>query len=89
MFSRKEKKEKIRYEEDDGRSYADMNVPGLPWYRPEQKTDGKKDDKPELSDEGYRSFIWGALKAALLVGVVFVLAYFFFILFLDKVVFGN
>ncbi len=88
MFSRKGKKEKVEYE-DDGRSYADMNVEGLPWYRPRQETDAEGGKKPQLSDEGYKAFIWGAIKAALLVGVVFVLCYFFFILFLDKVLFGN
>ena len=88
MFSRKKKERKEEYE-DDGRSYADMNIEGMPWYRPPQKTDAEKGQKLDLDSEGYKSFLWGVLKAALLIGVVFVGVYFLFILFLDVVVFGN
>ncbi len=90
MFSGKKKDKKREIEaEDDGRSFADMNVEGMPWYRPKQKTDAVEGQKLELDGEGYRSFLWGVLKAALLIGVVFVIVYFLFILFLDVVVFGN
>lgn len=90
MFSDRKKDKKKEIEaEDDGRSFADMNVEGMPWYRPKQKTDAGEGEKLELDGEGYRSFLWGVLKAAFLIGVVFVLVYFLFILFLDVVVFGN
>lgn len=90
MFSDRKKDKKKEIEaEDDGRSFADMNVEGMPWYRPKQKTDAEEGEKLELDREGYRSFLWGVLKAAFLIGVVFVLVYFLFILFLDVVVFGN
>lgn len=90
MFPGKKKDKKIEAEsEDDGRSFADMNVEGMPWYRPRQKTDAVEGEKIELDSAGYRSFLWGVLKAAFLIGVVFVLVYFLFILFLDVVVFGN
>ena len=36
------KRKKERYvEEDDGRSFANMNVEGMPWYRPPQEGDAK------------------------------------------------
>ncbi len=90
MFPGKKKDKKAEIEaEDDGRSFADMNVEGMPWYRPKQKTDAAEGQKLDLDREGYRSFLWGVLKAAFLIGVVFVLVYFLFILFLDVVVFGN
>lgn len=83
------KKRKRYEEEDDGRSFADMNVEGMPWYRPKQSTDAAKDDIPQLTESERRSFMWGVLKAALLIVFLFAGVYFLFILFLDVVVFGN
>lgn len=83
---RKGKEEEI---EDDGRSFADMNVEGMPWYRPKQECDNTSDEKLNLTRSEYKSFVWGVLKAAFLVGFVFVGVYFLFILFLDVIVFGN
>ncbi len=88
MFFNERKRRKIE-EEDDGRSFADMNVEGMPWYRPEQSTDAKDGDKPQLTESEYKSFMWGAIKAGLLIVAVFAGVYFLFILFLDVVVFGN
>lgn len=76
-------------EGDDGRSFANMNVEGMPWYRPPQEGDAKKGDVPELSPKEYKYFLWGVMKAAFLIAGVFVLGYFLVILFLDKVAFGN
>ncbi|MBQ0071240.1 MAG: hypothetical protein KBS81_05200 [Spirochaetales bacterium] len=84
------RKEKDREEfEDDGRSFADMNVEGLPWYRPKQRTDAAKGDTPELTPEESKYFLWGVLKAALLIAGIFAGVFFLFILFLDVVVFKN
>ena len=88
MFSRR-KKDKKDVWEDDGRSFADMNVEGMPWYRPPQPTDRPEGQKNDMSPENYRSFMWGAVKAALLIAAVFAGGYFLFIVFLDKIVFGN
>ncbi len=88
MFSEKRKKKKEEYE-DDGRSYADMNVEGMPWYRPKQPSDRPEGQKNEMSGEDYKAFMCGALKAAILIAAVFAGGYFIFILFLDKIVFGN
>lgn len=73
------------YEDDDGRSYANMNVEGMPWYRPEQENVPENREKIELTPAETRSAIWGALKAALLVVGVFALVFFLFILFCDVV----
>ena len=83
-------RKKDRFPEgDDGRSYANMNVEGMPWYRPPQSSDGKKGEVPELTGKEYRYFMWGVLKAALLIGAGFVGVYFLFIFCLDFIVFGN
>ena len=84
------KRKKERYvEEDDGRSFANMNVEGMPWYRHPQEGDAKKGDIPQLSPKEYKYFMWGVLKAALLVGLVFIAVFFLFIFILDFIVFKN
>lgn len=88
MFSRKRKEDK-RLQDDDGRSFADMNVEGMPWYRPKGESESRDGERINLNRDEYKAFVWGVLKAAFLVGFVFVGAYFLFILFLDVIVFGN
>lgn len=88
MLFKKDKRKEI-YEPDDGRSYADMNVEGMPWYRPENRDGETKGEKVELTKEETKSFMWGTLKAACLIALIFGGVYFLFILFLDVVVFGN
>lgn len=81
-----EAEEKRRETEDDGRTIASMNVEGMPWYVPDRP------DAPELTPESYRmnreerrAYIWAAVRAGLLILLVFVLAYFLFLLFCDFV----
>ena len=55
---------------DDGRTVADMNVEGMPWYTP--KTSGAPDGQPghkpdQMTRRELGMFTWGAVKAALLV----------------------
>ncbi len=79
------------YEEDDGRTVSNMNVEGMPWYKPPGPEDvpEKSRIKPgELNKEETRAFIKGALSAALLVAFIFAAVFFLFILFLDKVLFA-
>lgn len=84
------RREKDKWEEeDDGRSYADMNVEGLPWYRPKQVGDAQKGDVPELTPQETKYFLWGVMKAALLVAGIFAGVFFLYILFLDVIVFKN
>lgn len=40
------KKQKKRYDDDDGRTIADMNVDGLPWYRKHADKKVEEEDKP-------------------------------------------
>ena len=60
-------------EGDDGRTIAEMNVEGMPWYKPADKSVGQADEvspdapRTQLSPEETRYATWGALKAALLV----------------------
>lgn len=75
---------------DDGRTISNMNVEGMPWYRPPQSSDpSPNSEKIELTKEERRSYMWGVLKAALLIALVFAGVFFIFILFLDKIVFKN
>ena len=60
MFKRKKK----TYADDDGRTIVDMNVEGMPWYRPDS---GKKkvndEDKPTRKEvfamirAGFRAYL--------------------------------
>ena len=70
--------------EDDGRTIADMNVDGLPWYvkGDENRTaDGRQHE--QMTDEELRAYRFAALKASLLVAVIFIGAFFIFLLFCD------
>ena len=71
--------------EDDGRTIVPMNVEGMPWY-----TKGVRDpygssqpdrEKPPMSREERRGYIWAALKASLLIGAAFAAGYGLFLLF--------
>ena len=59
-------------EGDDGRTIADMNVEGMPWYVPGGKRSRrekkeKAHGEPPMTGRESRYYTWGALKAALLV----------------------
>ena len=75
---------------DDGRTIADMNVEGMPWYTPPapEERAGTGHGAPQtawesepLSREERRHYILGAVLAALAVAAVFGLAYFLFLWF--------
>ncbi len=79
-------RKKKQYEDDDGRTIASMNVDGMPWYTDSRvgmtEAAGKDGTRPEaMSKSHQRAFVWGVLKAALLVTAVFVVGYLLFILF--------
>ena len=76
---------KRKYDDDDGRTIVNMNVDGMPWYRPPRAAGENPADQPKLSKRETRSVVLGALAAALLVCGVFALGYFLFILFCDKI----
>lgn len=71
---------------DDGRTIADMNVEGMPWYSPgkrvpksERKAPGNREEV--LTKEESRYYTWGALKAALVVVGVMCAGIVIFVLF--------
>ncbi len=77
-------------EGDDGRTIADMNVEGMPWYTPggggpegkgEKGKAGQESPDPVLTKEESRYYTWGALKAALLVTLVLCGGIVLFVLF--------
>lgn len=74
-----------RYDDDDGRVIASMNVDGMPWYQRSQRFDRNKreqaSDFSDLTKEESREIVKGAMKAALLIAGVFILAMLLFILF--------
>ena len=73
-------------EGDDGRTIADMNVEGMPWYRPggplsRGERRQKAGESESMTREESRYYTWGAVKAALLVMSVICGGIVLFILF--------
>ena len=77
--------------EDDGRTIANMNVEGMPWYNPSQSEMPLNTCSPQepMTREEQRIYTWAAVKAGLLVVFVFAVVFFLFLLFADYVWFGN
>lgn len=42
---------KKQYDDDDGRTIADMNVEGMPWYRSEERRKSRAEAKAELQQK--------------------------------------
>lgn len=72
------------YDDDDGRTIADMNVEGMPWYQERRRDEGGNEISPLSKDES-RVAMWGALKAALLVVGVISVGLILFTLFCTKI----
>lgn len=95
-MSKKDRKKK-QYPDDDGRTIANMNVDGMPWYKGDLDGEptfgqnpmqggglaesGKNNEKITLSKKEGRAMMRGVLLAAFLVGAVFFGALALFILF--------
>ena len=85
------KKKPEQPEWDDGRTIANMNVEGMPWYSPGKRISRRKDrEKPEdreemLTKQESRYYTWGALKAALLVVGILCAGLVLFVLFCQHV----
>ena len=82
---------KRKYDDDDGRVIAPMNVEGMPWYTkrgPESDSAGGKQKEPvKLSFGETLAVIGGVMKAVVLVGGIFLAAFAIVILFLQFVLF--
>ena len=74
-------------EGDDGRTIADMNVDGMPWRRTAADGEGRgaAPGGEPLTPQQQRMYTWAALKAGLLVALVFGAVFFLFIAFCDFV----
>ena len=69
--------------EDDGRTVADMNVDGMPWYvQKREKPQTQESDPLNLTAKEKWAMMGGVMKATMLVTLVFGLGFFLFILFL-------
>ena len=70
-------------EGDDGKTIADMNVEGMPWFRREENRPATGGEP--LTREQQRAYGWAAVKAALAVALIFGAAFALFIAFCDFV----
>ena len=70
-------------EGDDGKTIANMDVEGMPWFL-EKKNQAEPGREP-LSPEQLRQYRFAAVKAGLLVALVFGAAFGLFIAFCDFV----
>lgn len=80
------RKNKKVYDDDDGRTIANMNVEGMPWYveGDEERAEKRSSVSQEaLTDEQLKLYKHAALKSALLVALVFGVVFFIFIAFCD------
>lgn len=88
MRSRRRAEPKAKSYEDDGRTIVNMNVEGMPWYAPERpgasREAPEREHTPMTREEG-RVFVWGAMKAALLVVGVMCAGLILFVLFCQLV----
>ena len=76
------------HEDDDGRVIANMNVDGMPWHirdgikrREQQAKDPNRLDFSDLTEEETKEIVKGTMKAALLIGSIFMLGIGLFLLF--------
>jgi len=67
--------------EDDGRTIAEMNVEGMPWYtEKKEKPAGPQSEPVELNKEEKRAMMGGIMKATMLVTLAFGIGFTAFIL---------
>ena len=71
---------------DDGETIVNMNVEGMPWYvqkRKKPETEGAENYK--MTKEEFRTYKWAAVRAGLLIALVFGAVFGLFIAFCDFV----
>lgn len=77
--------------EDDGRTIANMNVDGMPWYDPhaeDRMEEQSSGPQYRMTKEEQRAYTWAAVKAGLLVVLIFAVVFGLFIAFCDFVWFA-
>ena len=78
---------------DDGRTIAPMNVDGMPWFvnetdTPPASSENGEQEPLQLTKRETGLLVGGVLLAVLVVGGIFLLGYFLFILFCTNVWFA-
>ena len=74
--------------EDDGRTIANMNVEGMPWYLEKaEKMEAQPQDRIELTKEEARAMMAGIMKATLMVTAFFGIGFTLFVLLCTEVLF--
>ncbi len=72
------------YDDDDGRTIADMNVEGMPWYdRARRDRTETGEMKPPMDRTQRQATVAAVVIAALLIALVFGVGYFVVILLMD------
>lgn len=75
---KKEDKKKV-YDDDDGRTIADMNVEGMPWYNPYK---GKnKGEQIQLTKKEEKLITRGVMLSSFLAATIYMVAFFLILLF--------
>ena len=71
--------------EDDGRTIVNMNVDGMPWYRADRHEAGERSGQPGqgMSDDELRQYKWAAVRAGLVIVLIFGAVFAAFIAFCD------
>lgn len=72
-------------DDDDGRTIVNMNVEGMPWYLRKPEEDESAGERTPMSKEEARMYTWAAVKAGLLIVLVFAVVFGLFIAFCDFV----
>ena len=73
-------KNQRKYADDDGRTIVNMNVEGMPWYRP-KRLENAINGLSTLSRRQTRYVIFGALRAGLAIAGVMSATIVLFVLF--------
>ena len=76
--------------EDDGRTIADMNIDGMPWTmrRSFARSEEPSGQRTPMTKEELRAYTWAAVKAGLLIVLIFGVCFGLFIAFCDFVWFA-
>ena len=70
-------------EDDDGETIVSMDVEGMPWYLRREKREGPTGEP--MDDSQFRAYRWAALKAGLVIALIFGAVFAAFIAFCDFV----
>ena len=78
-------KKRKQCDDDDGRTVADMNVEGMPWFVRKREQAAQSGKPEELDPKQKRAAFWGMMAAALLIAAIFIVGALLFILFCLKI----